>query len=1128
MSENVGKLVIELELLTKELRTNLQSLASDAGKTAKAIKDVGEKTQQAFEDNATKAAKDHLKVLNGIITGAKSYQAQMSKSLVSATRGYESLRKAAEAVARVESERAKNERARMQNAMIAEAHQSKINLENVKQHNKMQSEKAKSDKTQLAARLALENKAVIERMKLETNAQKEALRQAVYKERLALKEKIKAAADRVKAEKKALQAAAREEDKRLKQSQKRWASFGNFVKRTLGKIFNPKSYFLPIIALNQGLQLLEGTFGRLYHLLKDLAGQFIHAAGKAEGLEMRMSNIFGSSVLGKETFLELEKFAMSVPFELEKVLESATNLAPILRDGRKELMEWMTVIADLSATTGLPLEQATSNFIKMYSAGAAAADLFRERGILPMLGFTPKVSYTPEETIKKVREQAQSGAAVFSGMAEKLAVTWDGQISRLHDKWFNFRRMVMADSGLFSTAKGILSTLNALYDTNSDRVREFAIQMGEWLNKKLIESVELVERLFNHFSQPDNFNQLKSVGSGILEVFKLFAKILVQIVLGLYKVTVALVNMFEYMESKQETANNWGKAFDWLWKGTTGRIGEMFSPKEAPKAQSDHADQLLELVGKLELAIDAQEAAFAVEHDLWYTRDQDMKRLGTKNTVGDWIFYRTKGWMNTIREFEDYNKMIGVIDRHILELFRMSEEQQKYFDAIQGEFNDSRQELEEIGKTEAQIVELEHKRMLKTAEEMANGNQHMLDMFLSIVDETTKTKRAIVSRTEQAARDEETKKFLEDSAKELAELQGQIKDFGLDESQQERNKLIREANEALKGKNDEERIAIELLLKHKLALVELEAGQEGANKALESFKSTMEKLNEELVAWKDKNILEGKTDYQEAIHELNQTALELYQTLTGQELKDSLVVIQNIREQIDRFYNRAPGTMFEGMTKGFDQWQADVMDLESFGEGLMTDVGEGLSTAFSTSFFDAIEGKYDSFKEGFASFMKDIAKIFIDQAIKMLVVQSMLKMFDMFGSSKPKPTALNGWEGLSPYHHHQGGMAGYGKPGPELPAWMFRFAPRFHDGLMPDEFPAVLQQGEGVFTKDQMHALGGALQTKSVPSMTININDSDEAGVMKALPALRQTILDVFATDYAQNGITRKTVRTYS
>jgi hypothetical protein len=56
---------------------------------------------------------------------------------------------------------------------------------------------------------------------------------------------------------------------------------------------------------------------------------------------------------------------------------------------------------------------------------------------------------------------------------------------------------------------------------------------------------------------------------------------------------------------------------------------------------------------------------------------------------------------------------------------------------------------------------------------------------------------------------------------------------------------------------------------------------------------------------------------------------------------------------------------------------------------------------------------------------------------------------------------------------------------------VFQFAPRFHRGLMPDEFPAILQRGEGVFTKGQMAAMGG----NRSPNITVNlIEDSTRAG----------------------------------
>jgi tape measure domain-containing protein len=57
---------------------------------------------------------------------------------------------------------------------------------------------------------------------------------------------------------------------------------------------------------------------------------------------------------------------------------------------------------------------------------------------------------------------------------------------------------------------------------------------------------------------------------------------------------------------------------------------------------------------------------------------------------------------------------------------------------------------------------------------------------------------------------------------------------------------------------------------------------------------------------------------------------------------------------------------------------------------------------------------------------------------------------------------------------HTGGVVGNDNvPVRRVANDTFSSAPRFHTGLMPDEFPAILQKGEGVFTRAQMAALGG-------------------------------------------------------
>ena len=58
-----------------------------------------------------------------------------------------------------------------------------------------------------------------------------------------------------------------------------------------------------------------------------------------------------------------------------------------------------------------------------------------------------------------------------------------------------------------------------------------------------------------------------------------------------------------------------------------------------------------------------------------------------------------------------------------------------------------------------------------------------------------------------------------------------------------------------------------------------------------------------------------------------------------------------------------------------------------------------------------------------------------------------------------------------------------------VPAHLFAGAPRFHNGLMPDEFPAILQKGETVLPKNSK--MGGM-------NVTFNISTPNAQSFMES------------------------------
>lgn len=189
-----------------------------------------------------------------------------------------------------------------------------------------------------------------------------------------------------------------------------------------------------------------------------LAKSFTNAASTAESYRTRLNVLLRSQSEGNRLFKEMSEFAGTVSFQYEEIMGAATNLAGVMKGGVDEIKQWMPGIADLAAASGLGIQDTTQQIIRMYSAGAASADLFRERGVLAMLGFQAGVSYSAEETRKRLMEVFNDPLSQVKGAATELAKTWDGMLSMMADRWFQFRNMVM-EAGVFDYMKAAISLL---------------------------------------------------------------------------------------------------------------------------------------------------------------------------------------------------------------------------------------------------------------------------------------------------------------------------------------------------------------------------------------------------------------------------------------------------------------------------------------------------------------------------------------------------------------------------------------------------------------------------------------------------------------------------------------------
>lgn len=204
-----------------------------------------------------------------------------------------------------------------------------------------------------------------------------------------------------------------------------------------------------------------------------MAHSFLSAASMTEQYNARLKIMLGDQEKANQLFKDMADFAAKVPFEYREIMESATSLSGVLKGGGEEVGFWMQIIADLAATSGLTIQETTGQVIRMLSAGAGAADLFRERGINAMLGFKAGVEVTAQESREVLINEWSKAGSKFRGATDELAKTWSGQVSMMMDNWFLFRTAVM-DAGPFATLKSSLASVNSFLSSNKEMIQSYA------------------------------------------------------------------------------------------------------------------------------------------------------------------------------------------------------------------------------------------------------------------------------------------------------------------------------------------------------------------------------------------------------------------------------------------------------------------------------------------------------------------------------------------------------------------------------------------------------------------------------------------------------------------------------
>jgi len=251
----------------------------------------------------------------------------------------------------------------------------------------------------------------------------------------------------------------------------------------------------------QALGKLQGSLGRLKQSVFNLRNAFIglgaglvirnivNTGKQIENLQVQLKFLFGSAQEGAKAFDEMAKFASKVPFSLEEI-QSGSGVLAVVSDDAKELANLMKITGNVAAVTGLDFKTTAEQIQRSLSAGISAADLFRDKGVKEMLGFSAGAKVSVEETIAAFEKVFGKGGR-FDGATDELANTLSGTLSMIGDKVFNFKR-VLLDAGFFSQLKKQFGDINKSLEQNSETMDKIAVTIGTVL-------AVAVEKLANGF-----------------------------------------------------------------------------------------------------------------------------------------------------------------------------------------------------------------------------------------------------------------------------------------------------------------------------------------------------------------------------------------------------------------------------------------------------------------------------------------------------------------------------------------------------------------------------------------------------------------------------------------------------
>lgn len=262
------------------------------------------------------------------------------------------------------------------------------------------------------------------------------------------------------------------------------------------------------------------------------------------------------------------------------------------------------------------------------------------------------------------------------------------------------------------------------------------------------------------------------------------------------------------------------------------------------------------------------------------------------------------------------------------------------------------------------------------------------------------------------------------------------------------------------------------------AIYDKQKAEQDSKEASQAHERALEELNREL--------LELKPSYDTAKQALDEWKEKMIQDLGG-------VTEENRRfiEQLEQLYNLKLKEIYDKSLQDSNKWEdGAVRALNRYAEEA-TNAAKNAEEVFGSASKKIEDTLVDMVSTGEFSFKKigdliqsiqqDILRSFIRQNITGPIAS---ELGGLLGGGGGGASGGGGFFSsiFSSIFHSGGVVAETMAARRAVPAHVFMGAPRFHDGLMPDEFPAILQKGETVLPKGMKQAAPQVVMNISTPN----------------------------------------------